>query len=183
MTGISSFLSDAGKEYLLKAYKIPSGAMTPTLLIGDHIYADNLIYRMVRNPERGDVIVFKFPEDETKDFIKRIIAVPGDTVEIRNKQVVLNGSLVDDLSYTQRIDPGTIEGSVNPRDSFGPVTVPEHAYFVLGDNRDQSLDSRFWGYVDRSKIRGKAAIIYWSWRGGGKWKEWIRWDRIGRRIQ
>ncbi len=182
-TIISSFLSDARQEFVGKSYEIPSGAMIPTLLIGDHIYVDKLGYRTGRSPERGDIIVFPFPENETKTFVKRIIGVPGDTVEIRNKQVILNGIPLDDHSYTQRIDPGVIDGSINPRDNFGPVTVPDNSYFVLGDNRDQSLDSRFWGYVDASKIRGQVRVIYWSWSGQGKWSEWVRWERIGRRIQ
>ena len=157
--------------------------MVPTLLIGDHIYVDKLIYGLGKHPERGDIIVFKFPEDETKDFVKRIVGIPGDAIEIRNKQVRLNGAPIDDHSYTQRIDPGIIDGSVNPRDNFGPVIVPDNSYFVLGDNLDQSLDSRFWGYVEAPKIRGKATIIYWSWSGLGKWSEWVRWRRIGQRIQ
>jgi signal peptidase I len=157
--------------------------MTPTLLIGDHVYVDNLIYRIGFNPERGDIIVFRFPEDEEKDFIKRVIGLPGDTIEIRDKNVYVNGTPVEDKAYTQRIDPGVIPGHLNPRDNFGPSTVPEHSYFVLGDNRDQSLDSRFWGYVGESKIKGKATTIYWSWSGQGNWREWIRWERIGQRIQ
>jgi signal peptidase I len=183
MMGISSFFSDQLRERVVQSYKIPSGAMTPTLLIGDHIYVDKLSYHTGSDPQRGDIIVFKFPEDETKDFVKRIVALPGDTIELRNKQVILNGVQVDDITYTQRIDPGVIDASINPRDNFGPVTVPDSSYFVLGDNRDQSLDSRFWGFVDASKIRGKVTVIYWSWSGKGKLSEWIRWRRIGQRVQ
>jgi signal peptidase I len=126
--------------------------------------------------------VFRFPEDEEKDFIKRVVGVPGDTIEIRDKTLYINGTLVDDQDYTQRIDPGVISRDLNPRDNIGPLTVPPDSYFVLGDNRDQSLDSRFWGYVHSSKIKGKATIIYWSWSGKGNWSEWVRWERIGRRI-
>ncbi|HKY71881.1 MAG TPA: signal peptidase I, partial [Nitrospira sp.] len=100
----------------------------------------------------------------------------------RNKQLMLNAQLVDDRAYTQRVDPTIFDRKVNPRDNFGPVTVPANSYFVLGDNRDQSLDSRFWGYVEASKIRGKATIVYWSWNGEGKWNERIRWERIGIRV-
>jgi len=134
-------------------------------------------------PQRGDIIVFRFPEDEEKDFIKRIVGGPGDTVQIRNKVVIVNGQPLDDKAFTQRIDPGIIDSTVNPRDNFGPVTVPEGSYFVMGDNRDQSLDSRFWGYVREEKIRGKAFRIYWSWSGQGNWTEWVRWERFGKAIQ
>ena len=96
---------------------------------------------------------------------------------------MVNGSLLDDKAFTQRIDSGVIDGTINPRDNFGPVTVPEGSYFVMGDNRDQSLDSRFWGYVREEKIRGKAFRIYWSWSGQGQWKEWVRWGRFGKAIQ
>ena len=110
------------------------------------------------DPQRGDVIVFRFPEDEEKDFIKRIVGLPGDTIEVRNKIVFVNGKALDDKGYTQRVDPGIIHGSVNPRDNFGPVTVPDKSYFVMGDNRDQSLDSRFWGYVRWRKSEVKRFV-------------------------
>ena len=157
--------------------------MAPTLLLGDYILVDKLSYKAGKDPERGDVIVFEFPEDESKNFVKRIIGIPGDIVEIRGKQVIINGIPLADQRYTQLIDPGIIDRSLNARDNFGAVTVPGSSYFVLGDNRDQSLDSRFWGYVEASKIRGKAAIIYWSWSGLGEWRERVRWKRIGQRIQ
>lgn len=183
IVSISSFTADAIKKFVVQAYKIPSGAMVPTMLIGDHIFADKLSYRAGNLPQRGDVIVFPFPEDEEKDFIKRLIGTPGDTIQIRNKVVLINGVPLDDQSFTQHIDPGIIDGTINPRDNFGPVTVPDGAYFVMGDNRDQSLDSRFWGFVREEKIRGKTFLIYWSWSGHGHWTEWVRWERIGRRIQ
>jgi len=178
-----SFLSDLTKDYVVKAHKIPSGGMSPTLVVGDHVYVDKLIYRLGAAPQKGDIIIFKYPKDEDKDFIKRIVALPGDRVELRNKQVIVNGDPIDDKRYTQRIDPGILEASVNPRDKFGPVTVPNNEYFVLGDNRDQSLDSRFWGYVPAEKIRGKAITINWSWSGTGQWYEWVRWERVGTRIE
>ena len=134
-------------------------------------------------PQRGDIIVFRFPEDEEKDFIKRVVGTPGDTVQLRNKAVLVNGIALDDKSFTQRIDPGVIDGAINPRDNFGPVTVPDGSYFVMGDNRDQSLDSRFWGFVREEKIRGKAFRIYWSWSGQGQMTEWVRWERFGKAIQ
>ncbi len=180
---ISSLTSDITKKFVVQSYKIPAGSMAPTLLNGDHIYVDKLTYRGGNLPQRGDIIVFPFPEDESKEFIKRIIGLPGDTIQIRNKVVLVNGVRLDDKAFTQHIDPGFIEGHINPRDNFGPVTVPEGAYFVMGDNRDQSLDSRFWGFVRVEKISGKAVLIYWSGSIQGHWTEWVRWERIGRRIQ
>ncbi len=102
---------------------------------------------------------------------------------VRNKRVIVNGEPLDDKAFTQHVDPGIIDGTINPRDNFGSVTVPEGSYFVMGDNRDQSLDSRFWGYVREEKIRGKAFRIYWSWNGQGPWTEWVRWERFGKAIQ
>lgn len=168
---------DAVVKARIRSFKIPSGAMIPTLLIGDHIVVDKSAYRS-KKPERGDVIVFLYPEDETKVFIKRIIALPGDSYRIRNKVVYINEEPLDDRAFTQHVDPGIIEGAINPRDNFGPLTVPEGAYFVLGDNRDQSLDSRFWGYVKVEKIIGKVWMIYWSWEDDS-----ARWERIGTRFQ
>jgi len=205
---VAMLLAFAIRVFVVQAFKIPSGSMIPTLLIGDHILVSKLSYGVqwpthckfqmalppvncyasqaiieFGKPQRGDIIVFRFPEDEEKDFIKRIVGTPGDTVQIRNKAVLVNGIPLDDKSFTQRIDPGIIDGPINPRDNFGPVTVPDGAYFVMGDNRDQSLDSRFWGYVREEKIRGKAFRIYWSWSGQGRWTEWVRWERFGKAIQ
>src|SRR5262245_1827321 len=204
---VAMLLAFAIRVFVVQAFKIPSGSMIPTLLIGDHILVSKLSYGIqwpsqcklqavfppincfaslalieFGKPQRGDTIVFRFPEDEEKDFIKRIVGTPGDTVQLRNKAVLVNGVVLEDKSFTQRIDPGVIDGTINPRDNFGPVTVPEGAYFVMGDNRDQSLDSRFWGFVREEKIRGKAFRIYWSWSGKGKWKEWVRWERFGKDI-
>lgn len=205
---VAMLLAFAIRVFVVQAFKIPSGSMIPTLLIGDHILVSKLSYGLqwpthckfqmalppvncyasqalieFGKPQRGDIIVFRFPEDEEKDFIKRIVGIPGDTVQIRSKVVLVNGVRLDDKGFTQRIDPGIIDGTINPRDNFGPVTVPEGAYFVMGDNRDQSLDSRFWGFVREEKIRGKAFRIYWSWSGQGKWTEWVRWERFGKAIQ
>lgn len=205
---VAMLLAFAIRVFIVQAFKIPSGSMIPTLLIGDHILVSKLSYGIqwpsqckfqvalppvncyasqalieFGKPRRGDVIVFRFPEDEEKDFIKRIVGEPGDTVQLLNKAVLVNGRVLDDAQFTQRIDPGIIDGIINPRDNFGPVTVPEGAYFVMGDNRDQSLDSRFWGFVREEKIRGKAFRIYWSWSGQGQWTEWVRWDRFGKAIQ
>ena len=204
---VAMLLAFAIRVFVVQAFKIPSGSMIPTLLIGDHILVSKLSYGLqwpadckfrksfppvncyssitvvkFGEPERGDIIVFRYPEDEEKDFIKRIVGLPGDTIQIRNKVVYVNNVPLDDKAYTQRVDPGIIDGSVNPRDNFGPVPVPAGSYFVMGDNRDQSLDSRFWGYVSAQKIRGKAFRIYWSWSGQGRWEQWVRWERLGKAI-
>ena len=176
----------------VQAFKIPSGSMKPTLLIGDHLLVSKSSYGIglpfsdvvvipIGDPERGDIVVFRFPEDKDKDFIKRIIGLPGETVEVRDKAVFVNGKKLnkDWGHYTDKV---VLPPGVQPRDNFGPVKVPEDHYFVMGDNRDQSYDSRFWfggrgGFVPREDILGKAFIIYWSWTDQGFG---VRWDRIGK---
>jgi signal peptidase I len=196
------------RVFVVQAFKIPSGSMIPTLLIGDHILVSKLAYgfqlpkdcefqvsfppvtcfssTLVMNfdpPQRGDIIVFRYPEDESKDFIKRVIGLPGDTLHIQNKKITVNGQPLIDEAFTQRIDPGIIDSRINPRDNLGPLTVPPDSYFVMGDNRDQSLDSRFWGFVRMDKIKGRAFLVYWSWNGQGSWTDVIRWERIGKLIE
>lgn len=180
------------RSFVVQAFKIPSGSMEDTLLIGDHLLVSKFIYGLqvpfsedpilsIRDPERGDVIVFEFPEDKDKsyfkrrDFIKRVIGLPGDKVEIRNKNVYINGEryLTPEAVYKD----GTLTSG--PRDNMSAVTVPANNYFVMGDNRDRSYDSRFWRFVDRSAIKGKAFIKYWSWNSE---KFTPRWNRIGRMI-
>ena len=162
----------------IQAFKIPAGSMTPTLLVGDHVLVDKSISWNNEGLKRGQIIVFRFPEDETKLFIKRVIGLPGETIHIRNKTVYVNGTVLDERAYSQRIDPNVLDAQMNPRDNFGPATVPEGSYFVLGDNRDQSLDSRFWGYVQRTKVTGEPIFIYWSWDDNN---HLVRWERIGQR--
>jgi signal peptidase I len=174
------------RTFIVQAFKIPSGSMKPTLLVGDHILVNKFIYGVkipfvrktlipIGNPERGDVIVFIYPEDRSKDFIKRVIAVGGDTVEIHNKKILLNGKPLED-SHGVNVDSVIFPASIQPRDNFGPVKVPKGTLFVMGDNRDQSYDSRFWGFVDLKDVMGKAFIIYWSWNSSDTW---VRWDRLG----
>jgi signal peptidase I len=173
------------RTFVVQAFKIPSGSMKETLQIGDHILVNKFIYGVklpfvqttvipISQPDRGDIVVFKFPEEPDKDFIKRVIAVGGDVVEIRNKRISINGKPVEH-DYGFFSDPQISQGSV-PRDNFGPVTVPARSLFVMGDNRDHSYDSRFWGYVDLKAVKGKAFIIYWSW---DKNNFGVRWGRIG----
>ncbi|OEU53135.1 MAG: signal peptidase I [Desulfobacterales bacterium S3730MH5] len=174
------------RTFVVQAFKIPSGSMQPTLLIGDHILVNKFIYGIklpfsdsvlipIKDPERGDIVVFEFPEDTKKDFIKRVIAVPGDTIEIRNKKVYINNLPIDD-PYGAYPNPHSMRGAARPRDNFGPVTVPPKSFFVMGDNRDHSYDSRFWGFVKQSAIKGKAFIIYWSWDTENTG---VRWKRLG----
>ena len=162
---------------LVKTYKIPSAAMKPTLTINDYIISNVFIYKL-SSPKRGDIVVFEYPEDETKNYIKRIIGVGGETIEIRNKQVFINGTIYQE-AYKVTNDPNIIQKEYQPRDNFGPKKIPKDSFFVMGDNRDHSFDSRFWGYVNKSKIKGKAVRIYWSW---DKDSFSVRWNRIGRNI-
>ncbi len=166
-------LSSVIKSSFIHAYKLPSGTMEPTLLIGDHILIDRT--PSAREPHRGDVIVFEFPEDPKRDFIKRVVAVGGDTVEIRNKELFVNGKAVAE-PYVVHKEPEMVPASVNPRDNFGPKPVPVSSYFVLGDNRDRSYDSRFWGTVPNAKVKGTVKSIYWSW---DRVNFSVRWNRIG----
>lgn len=161
------------RTFVVQAFKIPSGSMLPTLLIGDHLLVNKFIYgiRMpfsgkvlipYKKPERGDVVVFRYPKDRSIDYIKRVVGTPGDTIEIRAKKVLVNGEAVAD-PHAHISSPAILSAASSPRDNFGPVLVPEGRIFVMGDNRDNSYDSRFWGFVDQQDILGKAFILYWSW--------------------
>jgi len=161
------------RTYLVQAFKIPSGSMEDTLAIGDHLLVNKFIYGTkipfmdktvitLRDPKHGDVIVFEYPEDPSKDFIKRVVGLPGDVVEGRDKKVFVNGKPYENVHEIHK-ELMVIPKEQNPRDTFGPITVPANSYFVMGDNRDRSYDSRFWGFVGREKIKGLAFIKYWSW--------------------
>lgn len=181
------------RSVVVQAFKIPSSSMEDTLLVGDHLLVNKFIYGLevpftetrvltLRDPQRGDIIVFEFPEDRDKsyfkrrDFIKRIIGLPGDRVAIRQKKVFVNG---ESFRIPQEVykDNSLIAG---PRDNLSEFTVPPDQYFVMGDNRDRSYDSRFWGFVTRDEIKGLAFIKYWSW---DREKFRPRFDRIGRPIE
>ncbi len=173
------------RSFIVQAFKIPSGSMLTTLQVGDHILVNKFLYGLRLpypldlplvqwgQPRRGDVIVFVYPKDSSKDFIKRVVAVGGDTVEIRHKQLFINGRPADDpyatFAEADQERPG-------PRDNVGPIRVPANRLFVMGDNRDHSHDSRFWGFVDVHDVKGKAFLIYWSWDGADRW---VRWERLG----
>jgi signal peptidase I len=199
------------RQFVVEAFKIPSGSMIPTLTIGDHLLVNKFVYgpripftdtRIFtwKEPKRGDIIVFKYPENESKNFIKRVVGLPGDKIEIRDGKLLINEQPVPvtNLGVYESSDQGANSpyypkpklleeqlGSVMHkilylRDqsgySFGPILVPKDSVFVMGDNRDNSQDSRVWGFVRYNKILGKALIIYWSWDGEGRW---VRWERIG----
>ena len=169
------------RTFIVQAFRIPSGSMIPTLLVGDHILVNKFIYHF-KDPQRGDVVVFKFPLDRKKDYIKRIIGIPGDRIEIRDKVVYRNGKALDE-PYAIHEDNRTLPAAFQPRDNFGPIVVPPNSYFMMGDNRDSSYDSRFWGFVKRKALIGKAFIIYFSWNPHGRNPlKWVRWSRIGRRV-
>ncbi|MGV7220633.1 MAG: signal peptidase I [Nitrospinales bacterium] len=216
------------RTFIVQAFKIPSGSMKDTLLIGDHLLVTKFKYGIhipneilffgnqlfddytlfQKIPERKDIIVFKFPDNEKRDFIKRVIGLPGETLEIRRQKVYINGKVLDD-SYTRHNEkPENFEYNIDyacpssipentesfmratnslsmeyrtdrrnyPRDNLCPIKVPEGHVFVMGDNRENSEDSRFWGFVDVRKIRGKALLIYWSWDHD---KNWVRFGRFG----
>ena len=171
------------RTFVVQAFKIPSPSMVPTLLIGDHILVNKFLYGIklplfdgkvmtIRDPKRGDVVVFRFPKDRKLDFIKRCMAVGGETVEIRDKQVFIDGQPVN-TDQAIFVEKGSF---IDGRDNYGPVTVPDGKIFVMGDNRDNSNDSRFWGFVDLNDVKGKALVIYWSW---DKSRSWPRFGRIG----
>jgi signal peptidase I len=168
------------RTFVVQAFKIPTGSMEPNLLIGDHLLVNKVIYSPAAIPfedrilakkpiQRGHVVVFKFPEDPTRDFIKRVIGLPGETVEIRDKTVLINGqALVEPYAHfleapLHRDDPEYGLRSEDVRDNWGPKVVPAGHLFVMGDNRDNSRDSRFWGFLPRDQVKGRALLVYWSY--------------------
>jgi len=168
--------------FVVKTFYIPSASMEETLLIGDHLFVNRFLYGPEdsilgsllphRSVERGDIVIFRSPRQPEVDMVKRCVGMPGDTIEMRDKDLYINGQWLEDSSFTvhrdARMDPPGAQG----RDNFGPVTVPADEYFCLGDNRDQSFDSRFWGGVPREYVKGRAVLIYWSFGGetpDGQW--------------
>ena len=167
------------RTFVVQAFKIPTGSMEQNLLIGDHLLVNKFVFgptgsRLERAllpsgvVRRGDVIVFKYPEEPDRDFIKRVIGLPGETIELREKKVYINGKPIDEPYVHFLRPPGTVSEfhettSFDVRERYGPVTVPPDHYFVMGDNRDNSQDSRYWGFLSREYIKGKALVIYWSY--------------------
>jgi signal peptidase I len=170
------------RTFVVQAFKIPTGSMEENLLIGDHLLVNKLVFGPtatdlerkllpVGTIRRRDVIVFKYPEEPDRDFIKRVIGLPGETVEVRGKKVYIDGNALDE-PYAHYLQPITTPSefhevtSFDVRERYGPVTVPANQFFVMGDNRDNSQDSRYWGFLPRENIKGKALLIYWSYEAG-----------------
>lgn len=192
--GIAIILALFIRSFIVQAFKIPSGSMLDTLQIGDHLLVNKFVYGVKlpitgtvvipwKSPNRDDVVVFRFPKDRSIDYIKRVIAVAGDTVELKNKQLFINGE-ANNNPYVHFTGNDIMPASTGPRDNMGPVKVPEGRIFVMGDNRDNSYDSRFWGFVDIKDVLGKAFMLYWSWDldepliSVDRFTS-IRWSRIG----
>ena len=177
------------RTFVVQAFKIPSGSMIPTLLIGDHILVSKFAYGIknpfsgstlipINVPQRQDVVVFRYPQNPSQDFIKRVVGLPGDTIEVVDKKLFVNGSPTED-PHAVFLDPQIFPKGTQPRDNFGPVLVPPGTLFVMGDNRDNSHDSRFWKFVDMKQVKGKAFMLYWSW---DKENFSVRWNRLGKMI-
>src|SRR3954466_6627650 len=199
------------RTFVVQAFKIPTGSMEQNLLIGDHLLVNKFMFAPtkfrlerallpVAPVKRGDIVVFKYPEEPDRDFIKRVIGLPGDTIELREKKVSINGTPLDE-PYAHFLQPPGAGSefhevtSYDVRERYGPVTVPANQYFVMGDNRDNSQDSRYWGFLPRDYIKGKALVIYWSYEAdkddyqdgdtvGGLWSVFThfftrtRWSRM-----
>jgi signal peptidase I len=163
------------RTFVVQAFKIPTGSMEPNLLVGDHLLVNKFVFGPraatlervllpMRDIRRGDVVVFKFPEEPERDFIKRVVGLPGDTMEMRQRQVFINGSKLDE-PYAHYLFPqgeGDEATHFDVRERYGPVTVPADHYFMMGDNRDNSQDSRYWGFLPAHYVKGRALMIYWS---------------------
>ena len=202
--------------FIVQAFRIPSGSMENTLLVGDFLLANKFIYgariplidiRLPawRSPDPGDIVIFQYPRDPSRDFIKRIVAGPGQKVEIKDKILYVDDKRAIDPSKAKYIDSVILKrrSVANTRDNYGPKIVPEDCYFVMGDNRDSSEDSRYWGFLKRDLIRGKAFVLYWSWAPDDRvpaysnitsllsiafynlfhFPERVRWQRIGMLVE
>lgn len=180
------------RTFIVQAFNIPSGSMEPTLLPGDYILVNKFIYGIripymnikifsYNEPKRGDVIVFIYPKDRSKDFIKRVIGMQGETVQIIGGKIYIDNTLISDTwgYFDEKVAPDFITAVEN----FGPVLVPEGSLFVMGDNRNRSEDSRFWGFLPLNNVLGKSFIIYFSWdREAENLSGKVRWSRIGKLI-
>ena len=188
------------RTFAVQAFKIPTGSMEQNLLIGDHLLVNKFVFGPtvsgierallpMKDIARGDVLVFKYPEDPERDFIKRVIGLPGDQIEVRYKRVFVNGKPLDEpyVFYVEEPPPlpeNETSGDVHPsngdpREFYAPVTVPPNHYFAMGDNRDNSQDSRYWGFLPRDYVKGRALVIYWSYDGAaGNVLTSTRWGRL-----
>ncbi len=167
------------RTWVVQAFKIPTGSMENNLLIGDHLLVNKFVFGPtagagdrallpVRDIRRGDVVVFKYPDEPERDFIKRVVGLPGETLELRAKKVYINGEPLDE-PFVHFLEPASASQEITSfdvRERYGPVRVPDGQYFVMGDNRDNSQDSRYWGFLPRHYIKGRALMIYWSYESG-----------------
>ena len=202
---VAVILALFARTFILQAFQIPTPSMEPTLLVGDHLIVNKMIFAVGewawlpgRSIQRGDIVVFRAPPDPRRDFVKRCIGLPGDRIEIVNKSLRVNGAAVDESAYVFHSDPRTyphaalLPDALRQRDNFGPIVVPPDSYFCLGDNRDNSDDSRFWGAVPAGSVKGRAEAIYWSAdrAGDAASRSWLRaalgttrWDRCFRAVR
>jgi signal peptidase I len=196
---IAVILALFARTWVFQAFQIPTGSMEPNLLVGDHLIINKMIFAPAatglerallpdREIRRGDVIVFKYPEDVERDYIKRVIGLPGDRLELRRKQVHINGQPIAE-PYVHLLQPASPDGTRRMddlREEYGPVTVPEGQYFMMGDSRDNSQDSRFWGFLPATYVKGQALFIYFSVEEGASWTGLLgslRWGRIFDRVR
>ena len=163
------------RTWVVQAFKIPTGSMENNLLVGDHLLVDKFAFSPtlselertvlpISHIKRGDVIVFKYPVEPDRDFIKRVIGLPGETLEMKQKKIYINGKPLEEpyVHFIRPLNPERAELG-DPRDDYGPVTVPPNQYFMMGDNRDNSADSRIWGFLPAEYVKGRALMIYWSY--------------------
>jgi signal peptidase I len=173
------------RTFVFQAFKIPTGSMEPNLLIGDHLIVNKMIFAPTamgveralmptRDIRRGDIAVFKYPEEPERDFIKRVIGLPGDRLELRSKVLYINDQPLPEpyAHYALPASPDASGASGDLREFYGPVTVPQGQYFMMGDNRDNSEDGRYWGFLPAGYVKGKALFIYFSFDSG------LRWERL-----
>jgi signal peptidase I len=181
------------RTFVVQAFKITTASMEPNLLVGDHLLVNKFVFAPAATPlermllpmrdiRRGDIVVFKFPEEPERDFIKRVVGLPGDTVELKQKQVLINGQKIEETyaHYLLPQDEGDEHG-YDVRAKYGPVTVPAGHYFMMGDNRDNSQDSRYWGFLPAHYVKGRALFIYWSFENSDGLMSLLtstRWSRL-----
>lgn len=181
------------RTWVFQAFKIPTGSMEPNLLVGDHLIVNKMIFSPAvssvesallpkREIRRGDVVVFKYPEEPERDFIKRVIGLPGDRLELRRKTIYINGEPLTE-PYAHLTEPSSESAAVTGdlREFYGPVSVPPNQYFMMGDNRDNSQDSRYWGFLPAHYVKGRALFIYFSFEEDGSLAHVLqgtRWDRL-----
>jgi signal peptidase I len=170
------------RTWVFQAFKIPTGSMEPNLLVGDHLIVNKMRFMPIK---RGDVVVFKFPKDPERDFIKRVIGLPGDKIELHKKKVYVNGQPIEE-PYAHFMEPPSSDGTVHTddlREEYGPVNVPADQYFMMGDNRDNSEDSRYWGFLPKSYVKGNAEFLYFSVDDQSSLVSGTRWERIGKIVR